>query len=107
MGFNLDDCKHATATHCAPTREDEGGIDLFDDEFEDANGWQTSIYQRHKDGKRFPARTVTMFPPEHFKTVLEAWGKRGPVHDYRTTWHGIGVQGIDMRDSSDGKPCSA
>ena len=58
------------------------GIDLFDDVSDDGVP-VTAIYVRYSDGTRYPARTVNTSNPEHAKSVLDAWAKKGPVNDYR------------------------
>jgi len=78
--------KHQT-TKDSRRHGDPVGVDLFDDEQEG----MTTIYVRHADGTRYPARDVFMGKPEHAKSVLEAWQTRGPTNDYRTKYKGLYV----------------
>jgi len=75
-------CQHTTAPTFLGYSQEIVGIDLFDEQVNGEN--QTVIYQRFADGKRWPARTVTRKNPEHYTSVIDAWSRRGTVHDHRT-----------------------
>lgn len=83
-----EDWKHTTTLDSGRHGEPVG-IDLFDDE----EPGMVSIYVRHADGTRNPARSVNMTKEEHAANVLGAWSLKGTVHDYRTTFRGVHVQG--------------
>lgn len=70
---------HTTAPGVLACKEDEAGIDLFDD----AGPGRIAIYVRGRDGLRWPARTVTR-GTDYFQPVLDAWALRGTVNDYTT-----------------------
>ena len=78
------DWKHQT-TNNSRAHGEPVGVDLFDDE---RDGF-TTIYVRHADGTRYPARDVAMSKPAHAKSVIEAWQTRGDTHDYRTKYKGV------------------
>ncbi len=75
--------KHTTAKDAFGDMGATAGVDLFDDELNDAGEPTVSVYVRFNDGTRFPARTITP-GNDGYESCLAAWCARGPVNDYRT-----------------------
>ena len=90
LRYENDEARHTTSK-CSTSHGEPIGIDLFDDEFTDEFGPQTSIYLRHADGTRWPARSVSMCEAKHYQSVIGSWATRGDVNDYRTALKGKGL----------------
>lgn len=81
MTFTDTRWKHQTADN-SRTHGEPIGYDLFDDE--PGYEGQTALYERFKDGLRWPCRTINPENKEHHESVLSSWESRGlPFNDYR------------------------